>query len=150
MIIRMLLYLCVLLVLQVPANASNELSRKMLKVGFVMGGPVTDYGWNQAHNDGRIYLERHMAGKVQTIFAERVPENAEAGRVMERMIAQGTKVIFGTTYGYLDPMLAVAARHPDVIFMQINRCSEQKERTLVFTSLTISSRYTQPELLLDE
>lgn len=107
MIIRMLLYLCVLLVLQVPANASNELSRKMLKVGFVMGGPVTDYGWNQAHNDGRIYLERHMAGKVQTIFAERVPENAEAGRVMERMIAQGTKVIFGTTYGYLDPMLAV-------------------------------------------
>ncbi len=106
--------------------ANQAVATTPLKVGFLMGGPVTDFGWNQAHNDGRIYLEKHMAGTVQTIFAERIPENSEAGRVMEKMIAQGAKVIFATTYGYLDPMLKVAARHPDVTFMQINRYSEEK------------------------
>lgn len=126
MIVRILLYIWLVLLTQNPAKASNELSRKPLKVGFLMGGPVTDFGWNQAHNNGRLYLEKYMAGKVKTIFAESVPENSEAGRVMERMIAQGAKIIFGTSYGYLDPILAVAARHPDVIFMQINRHSEQK------------------------
>ncbi len=62
-----------------------------------------------------------MAGKVKVIYAEKIPENAEAARVMEKMIAQGTKIIFLTAYGYLDPGLKVAAHHPDVIFMQVNR-----------------------------
>ena len=101
-----------------------------LKIGFVLCGPITDYGWNQAHNDGRLFLERTMNGKVQTIFAESVPENSDAGRVMEKMIAQGAKVIFATSYGYLDSALQVAARHPDVKFMQINRYSEQKRANI--------------------
>jgi len=129
-IIRILLYLWLVLLMQNPVKASNELSGQPLKVGFLMGGPVTDFGWNQSHNDGRIYLEKHMAGKVKTTFAESVPESSEAGRVMERMIAQGAKVIFATSYGYLDSMLKVAARHPDVVFMQINRYSEQKRANI--------------------
>jgi basic membrane lipoprotein Med (substrate-binding protein (PBP1-ABC) superfamily) len=105
---------------------SAETGNKLLKVGFIMAGPVSDYGWNQAHNDGRLYLEKTMHGRVQTVFAEKIPENAEAARVMERMIAQGAKIIFLTTYGYLDSALSVAAHHPDIIFMQVNRLSDKK------------------------
>lgn len=101
-----------------------------MKVGFIMGGPVSDFGWNQAHNEGRLYLEKTMKGKVETFFAEKIPENAEAARIMERMIAQGAKVIFLTTYGYLDPAIGVATRHPDVVFMQINRLSSKPVKNI--------------------
>jgi hypothetical protein len=58
------------------AQASNVPAKPPLKVGFIMVGPVADLGWNQAHNEGRLYLEKEMKGKVQTIFAENIPENA--------------------------------------------------------------------------
>ncbi len=108
------------------ASAESQTNPQPLKVGFVLCGPITDNGWNQSHNDGRLYLEKTMGSKVQTIFAESVPENSEAGRVIEKMIAQGVKIIFTTSYGFFEPALQAAARHPDVVFMQINRYSEQK------------------------
>ena len=101
--------------------AEAAIAESPLKIGFLMVGPVNDSGYNWAHNQGRLYLESKLAGRVQTTFAEKVPESSEAERVMEKMIAAGTKVIFMTSYGYLEPGLRVASRHPDVIFMQANR-----------------------------
>jgi basic membrane protein A len=95
-----------------------------LKIGFVMVGPVNDMGYNLAHDLGRRFMEGQLSSRVETTFAEKVPENSEAERVMEKMIAQGTKLIFMTSYGYLEPGLHVAARHPDVIFMQANRVNK--------------------------
>jgi len=96
-----------------------------LKVGFIMVGSANDYGWNYAHDQGRKFLENTLTGKVQTTFAENISESAEVERVMEKMIAQGNKLIFSTSYGYLEPVLRVAARHPDVIFMQCSRPNPQ-------------------------
>jgi len=92
-----------------------------LKVGFVTVGPVTDNGWNYAHNKGRLYLEKEMPGRVQTTIVEKVPESAESERVIERLIKEGNKLIFTTSYGFLEPALRVASRHKDVDFMQVNR-----------------------------
>lgn len=86
-----------------------------------MVGPVNDSGYNWAHNQGRLYLENKLAGRVQTTFAEKVPESSEAERVMEKLIAAGNKLIFMTSYGYLEPGLRVAKRHPEVVFMQAGR-----------------------------
>ncbi len=74
-----------------------------------------------------------MPGKVQTVIAEKIPESAEAERVLERMIAQGCKLIFTTSYGYLEPDLRVVARHPDVIFMQVNRFKTAKNLGTYFS-----------------
>jgi basic membrane lipoprotein Med (substrate-binding protein (PBP1-ABC) superfamily) len=90
---------------------------KRMKVGFVTVGPVSDWGYNYAHNEGRIFLEGAASKDFHTTIVEKVPESGEAERVMEKMIAAGTKVIFPTSYGYLDPALRVAERHPDVVFM---------------------------------
>jgi len=84
------------------------------KVGFIYVGPRTDYGYNYAMDQGRLALEKDLG--VKTVFFENIPENAEVERVMERMIADGIKIIFPTSYGYLDPALNVAAKHPDVKF----------------------------------
>jgi basic membrane protein A and related proteins len=101
-----------------PASASGE---QPLRVGFVMVGPVSDHGWNYAHDQGRRFLEAKMKEKVETTYAEKVPESAEAERVMEKMIAHGCKLIFSTSYGYLEPAQRVAGRHHDVVIMQCQR-----------------------------
>jgi len=85
------------------------------KVGFIYVGPRTDYGYNYAMDQGRLAMEKDMG--IKTVYFENIPENAEVERVMERMIGDGIKIIFATSYGYLDPALEVAAKHPDVIFM---------------------------------
>jgi basic membrane protein A and related proteins len=105
-----------------PARAETKnAAAQPLKVGFLCVGAVSDHGWNNAHNQGRLKLEQNLSGQVQTTLAEKVPENAEAERVLERMVSQGNKLIFTTSYGFLDPALRVAKRHPNVTFMQVNR-----------------------------
>jgi basic membrane protein A and related proteins len=106
--------------------ASDNSSQQPLKVGFVCVGPVNDWGWNYAHDLGRKFLESKMHGKVATTMVENIPESAEAERVMEKMIAQGNRLIFSTSYGYLEPAERVAKHHPEVIIMQTWRPSAQK------------------------
>lgn len=94
-----------------PTNDSR------LNVGFITVGPVSDWGYNYAHNQGRIFMEGAAPKEIRTTIVENIPESAEVERVMEKMIAGGTKLIFPTSYGYLEPALRVAKRHPDVVFM---------------------------------
>ena len=101
-----------------PAAVDNT---QPLKIGFITVGPVTDWGYNYAHDQGRKFIEKSMAGQVQTAIVEKIPENADVERVMEKMVASGTKLIFATSYGYLESILRVAARHPDVIFESCGR-----------------------------
>ncbi len=108
------------------AGSADGKPADVLKVGFLCVGPITDWGFNYAHNQGRLLLEKQSRGLVQTTIAEKIPESAEAERVLEKMIAQGNKLIFTTSYGFLEPALRVAQRHPDVTFMQINRFQTAK------------------------
>jgi basic membrane protein A and related proteins len=115
--LKKLILLAFVLLSFLPAFAED----KPLKIGFLCVGPVADKGFNYAHDQGRLFVERSSAGKFLTTIAEKIPESAEAERVLEKMIAQGNKLIFTTSYGYLEPAERVAKRHRDVKFMQINR-----------------------------
>ncbi len=87
------------------------------EIGFIFVGPKDDYGYNQAAYEGsQAVAAAHPDLKVVT--AENVPEDDNATRVMEKMIADGAKIIFATSYGHLDPALKVAADHPDVVVVQ--------------------------------
>ena len=87
-----------------------------LKIAFAYVGPVGDGGWTFAHDNGRKAIEKEFGDKVVTSFVEKVPESADAERVIRDMVAQGNKLIFGTTFGYMEPMMKVAADHKDVKF----------------------------------
>lgn len=87
-----------------------------LKIAFAYVGPVGDGGWTFAHDNGRKAVEKEFGDKVVTSFVEKVPESADAERVMRDMVGQGNKLIFGTTFGYMEPMLKVAADSKDVKF----------------------------------
>ncbi|MDB5872609.1 MAG: family transporter substrate-binding protein [Ramlibacter sp.] len=87
-----------------------------LKIAFAYVGPVGDGGWTFAHDNGRKALEKEFGDKIVTSYVEKVPESADAERVLRDMVAQGNKLIFGTTFGYMEPMLKVANDNKPVKF----------------------------------
>jgi basic membrane protein A len=100
-----------------------------LKVGFIDIGPVGDYGWTYAHDQGRKYLEKTLSD-VKTTYVESVPEGADAEPVLTQLARTGHKVIFATSYGYMDATLKMAERCPDMVFLH---CSGYKRREIVGT-----------------
>ncbi|MEM0937253.1 MAG: BMP family ABC transporter substrate-binding protein [Pseudomonadota bacterium] len=86
------------------------------QVGFIYVGPVGDGGWTFTHNEGRLAVEEEFGDAVETIFQESVPEGADAERVMTQMALSGVDIIFATSFGYMDQIIAVAEKFPDVKF----------------------------------
>ncbi len=87
-----------------------------LKAAWVYVGPVGDAGWTFAHDQGRKAVEAEFGDKVKTTFVEKVPEGADAERVIRDLAQQGNKIIFATSFGYMESMLKVAGEFPDVKF----------------------------------
>lgn len=99
-----------------PVAASAPAKPAPLKIAFAYVGPVGDGGWTFAHDNARKAVEKEFGDKVVTSFVENVPEAADAERVFRDMISQGNKLIFGTTFGYMESMLKVAPEAKDVKF----------------------------------
>ena len=87
-----------------------------LKVAFAYVGPVGYGGWTFAHDSARKAIQAEFGDKIVTSFVESVPEGPDAERVLRDLATQGNKMVFGTTFGYMEPMLKVAADFPDVKF----------------------------------
>ena len=87
------------------------------KAAFVYIGPTSDHGWTYSHDQGRIKAEKALAGKYKTSHIENVPETADAERVIRNLAQQGNKVIFGTSFGYMNQMEKVAKQFPNTVFM---------------------------------
>lgn len=87
-----------------------------LKVAFVYVGPTGDAGWTYAHDTARIYMEQQLGKRVKTTYVESVAEGADAERVITELARAGNKLIFTTSFGYMNPTLKVAKRFPDVKF----------------------------------
>ena len=87
------------------------------KAAFVYIGPTSDHGWTYAHDQGRIKAEKSLAGKYTTSFIENVHETADAERVIRNLAQQGNKVIFATSFGYMNAMEKVSKQFPNTVFM---------------------------------
>ncbi len=98
-----------------PASAAAP-KPEPLKIAFAYVGPVGDGGWTFAHDNARKAIDKEFGDKVVTSFVEKVPEAADAERVFRDLVGQGNTLIFGTTFGYMEPMLKVAADSPNVKF----------------------------------
>jgi len=86
------------------------------KVGFIYIGPTGDFGWTYQHDQGRKAIEAAFGDKVETKFVEGVPESADSERVMTQMALSGTDIIFATSFNYMDHVLNVAKKFPNVKF----------------------------------
>jgi simple sugar transport system substrate-binding protein len=88
-----------------------------LKIGFVYVGPVGDAGWTYAHDQARLALEKELGAQVKTSYVENVPEGADAERVIRKLVAEGNKLIFTTSFGYMNATEKVAKTTPGVTFL---------------------------------
>ena len=111
-----------------------------LKIAFAYVGPVGDGGWTFAHDNARKAIEAEFGDKIKTSIVESVPESADAERVIRDMATQGNKLIFGTTFGYMEPMLKVAADHKDVKFEHATGY-KQAENMRTYDSRTYEGAY---------
>lgn len=98
-----------------PAFARAADGQKEMKVGFIYESSIGDEGYSYAHDQGRKAVEA-LPG-VTTSYVESVPEGLDAERVILKMARQGYDVIFGTSFGYMDPMVKIAEQFPDVTFL---------------------------------
>ncbi|GAB2475564.1 BMP family ABC transporter substrate-binding protein [Comamonas humi] len=96
---------------QAPAPAAAP-----LKIAFGYVGPVGDGGWSYAHDQARKALEKEFGDKIQTSYVESIPEGADAERVFRDMAANGNKLVFATSFGYMEPVMRVAPDFKDVKF----------------------------------
>ncbi|WP_104492120.1 BMP family ABC transporter substrate-binding protein [Paracoccus denitrificans] len=95
-----------------PAFAQEE----KLKVGFIYVGPVGDGGWTYQHDLARQAVEREYGDRVETTYIESVPEGADAERAITQLALSGHKLIFTTSFGFMDATINVAKKFPDVKF----------------------------------
>ncbi len=102
--------------LVLAAGAPVAHAAEKLKVGFIYVGPVGDFGWSYQHDQGRKAVEKEFGDKVETTFVENVQEGPDAERVIEQLVRAGNTLIFTTSFGFMEPTLKVAKRHPKVMF----------------------------------
>ncbi|MFU8835899.1 BMP family ABC transporter substrate-binding protein [Roseovarius autotrophicus] len=96
--------------------ASTAMAQDKTKVGFIYVGPIGDGGWTYEHDKGRLAVEAEFGDAVETVYQESVPEGADAERAITQMALQGADLIFTTSFGFMEPTLAVAEKFPNVKF----------------------------------
>ncbi|MBR0689040.1 BMP family ABC transporter substrate-binding protein [Bradyrhizobium manausense] len=102
--------------LLLAGSVSAASAADKLKVGFIYLGPIGDLGWTYQHDQGRLALEKELGDKIEVTYLEKVPEGPDAERAIEQLVRAGNKLIFTTSFGYMDPTLKVAKKYPNVHF----------------------------------
>lgn len=100
---------------EAAAEQGAEAEGEPMQVAFIYVGPVGDLGWSYAHDQGRLALEEELP-YVETAYSEMVAEGPDAERIIRDYAEKGFDMIFATSFGYMDSVIAVAQEYPDVIF----------------------------------
>src|SRR3954469_25356203 len=107
----------VALVVGVSIGSATTTSKSAgFKAAWIYVGPHNDGGWSQAHDVGRLYVQKQLGSKVVTTYKENVPEGPQVAQVIDSLVRDGNKIIFATSFGFGDAMFAAAKKYPDVKF----------------------------------
>jgi basic membrane protein A and related proteins len=116
--------LAVLALAVATGSARTERQSARFKVAWIYVGPHNDHGWSQAHDAGRLYVQRKLGSKVQTTYKEKVAVGPQLQQTVASLVRDGYKLIFGTSYGYFGKKLA--AKYPQVLFEQATGTEQAK------------------------
>jgi basic membrane protein A len=116
-----------------------------LKVGFIYLGPVGDFGWTYQHEVGRQGLVKDLGDKIETTFLENVSEGPDSERAIEQLARSGHKLIFTTSFGYMDPTLKVAKKYPKVNFEHATGYKRDKNMS-TYSGRFYEGRYIQGQI----
>ncbi|WP_322866587.1 BMP family ABC transporter substrate-binding protein [Aquicoccus sp. G2-2] len=102
--------------LGLAALGGKAFAADKIKIGFVLVGPKNDGGYSEQHYRGAEEMVKKYGDKVELMVQESVPEGADAERVLTQMVLSGAKLIFTTSFGFMDATVNVAKKFPDVKF----------------------------------
>jgi len=139
--IRNFMRLVFIMLAAVLASVQTASAADELKVGFVYFSPVGDTGWTAEHDKGRKAMEAALAGKVSAQIVENVAYGPDAQRVIRQLAADGNKLVFTTSFGFMDQTLEVAKLYPDAKFMHLDGYKSNDNMG------TYSLRYYEPSYL---
>lgn len=102
------------------AGAIAAIPKDKLKIGVIhIGDPADGSGYSYTHDLGIQGMQKNLGLSDDQIVRQLNISDSDTTAIrnaIEDCIAQGCNVIFGTSYGYMDTMEALANEHPDVIF----------------------------------
>ena len=139
---RKVLIVIAIAALAVIAGGLSASAAEKLKVGFIYLGPVGDYGWTYQHEVGRQELVKALGDKVETTYLENVNEGPDAERAIEQLVRSGHKLIFTTSFGYMDATLKVARKYPEVHFEHATGFKRDKNMA-TYSARWYQGRYIQ-------
>ncbi len=90
------------------------------KIGVIhIGDPADGSGYSYAHDQGIVGMQMALGIPDSKVIRKLNVDDNDASAIrnaVEDCIAQGCNIIFGTSFGYQETMLSLAADNPDVIF----------------------------------
>src|SRR3954453_21691344 len=126
------LVLAAALVLALGVSTGSARQQATFKAAWIYVGPHNDNGWSQAHDQGRLYVQKQLGSKVKTTFKELVPEGPQTSQAIESLIRDGNKIIFATSFGFQPAMVKAAKKYPDVKFEMATGTAQSKNMAEYF------------------
>jgi basic membrane protein A and related proteins len=113
-------------------SAKSTGTSAAFKAAWIYVGPHNDAGWSQAHDKGRLYVQKKLGSKVKTTFKEKVPEGPQVEQVIDSLVRDGNKIIFATSFGFQPAMVKAAKKYPDVKFEMATGTAQSKNMAEYF------------------
>ena len=129
---RKILIAAAAMMLTAGASLFGASAADKLKVGFIYLGPVGDFGWTYQHELARQALVKEFGDKIETTYLENVSEGPDAERSIEQLVRAGNKLIFTTSFGYMEPTLKVAKKYPNDPLRTRHRLQARREHVDLF------------------
>ena len=104
------------LALPAAAVARRAGAEGPMPVAWVYVSPVGEAGWTFQHELGRRAVDRQLGAAVKTSFVDNVSEGADSERVIRKLAADGNRLVFTTSFGFMNPTLKVAGTFPGTRF----------------------------------
>src|SRR4030081_3725266 len=142
---RKILIAATAVMLSAGASLFSASAADKLKVGFIYLGPIGDLGWTYQHELARQAVVKEFGDKIETTFLENVPEGPDAERAVEQLVRAANKLIFTTSFGYMDPTLKVAKKYPNVHFEHCSGYKRDKNMS-TYSARWYQGRYIQGQI----
>jgi basic membrane protein A len=131
--------------LMLGAGGASVFAADPLKIGFIYVGPRGDFGWTYQHEVARQAIEKKFGNKISTTFLENVNEGPDSERSIEQLARSGHKLIFTTSFGFMDPTIKVAKKYPNVFF-EHNTGYKRDKNVATYSARFYEGRYIQGQI----
>ena len=99
------------------AKEGTGITAENIKVGFVHISDPSDMGYTYNHDLGTKKMQESLGIKDEQIINKyNVTESSECDTAIRELVEAGCNIIFCTSFGFEDYMLAIAEEYPDVQF----------------------------------